>query len=105
VRAAVTMIAFVVLMSPVCAEVHILTWAGEGADSTCVARTKEIVDWWNTYRATGPDTTIVWHYTTRVDRWRTVLETGTDPLTGARISVVYVPGGWHPERYWDFDWG
>ncbi|WP_457615143.1 hypothetical protein [Methanopyrus sp.] len=102
--AAVAVIAFVVLMSPVCAEVHMLTWAGGGADSTCVAKTKKVVDWWDTYRATGPDTTIVWHYTTKVDRWKTVLETGIDPLTGARISVVYVPGGWHPERYWNFDW-
>ncbi|WP_148688393.1 hypothetical protein [Methanopyrus sp. SNP6] len=93
-----------IMTGPVYAEVHVLTWAGDGADSTCVAKTKKIVDWWNTYRATGPDTTIVWHYTKNKDRWRTVLETGNDPLTGARISVVYVPGGWHPERYWNFDW-
>ncbi len=89
--------------SPATAEIHILTWAGGGADDTCVARTKRIVDWWNTYRATGPQDTIVWHYTTREDRWRTVLETGIDPLTGAKINVIYVPGGWHPERYWHFD--
>ncbi len=101
---ATLLLALFALIPPASAEIHMLTWAGGGADDTCVARTKEIVDWWNAYRATGPQDTIVWHYTTREDRWRTVLETGVDPLTGARIDVIYVPGGWHPERYWHFDW-
>ncbi len=101
---ATLLLALFALIPPASAEIHMLTWAGGGADDTCVARTKEIVDWWNSYRATGPQDTIVWHYTTREDRWRTVLETGVDPLTGARIDVIYVPGGWHPERYWHFDW-
>ncbi len=86
------------------AEVHMLAWAGGGADDTCVADTEKIVEWWDTYRAKSPEYTIVWHYTELQDRWKAVMETGTDPLTGEHINVLYVPGGWHPERYWHFNW-
>ncbi len=83
--------------------VTVAMWAGEGAAENCVERSLEAINYWNQSPDGARFFINVIPYYSSAD-WRYVLETGRDPQTGQRIDVIYVPGGFHPEWHWDFDW-
>ncbi len=83
--------------------VTVAMWAGEGAAENCVERSLEAINYWNQSPDGARFSINVIPYYSSAD-WRCVLETGRDPQTGQRIDVIYVPGGFHPEWHWDFDW-
>ncbi|MHC1581142.1 hypothetical protein [Methanopyrus sp.] len=83
--------------------VTVAMWAGEGAAENCVERSLEAINYWNQSPDGARFSINVIPYYSSAD-WRYVLETGRDPQTGQRIDVIYVPGGFHPEWHWDFDW-
>ncbi len=84
-------------------QVNVAMWTGPGADQGCVQASYQAVEEWNSspysqayvINLIGVDSS---------SEWESILETGKDPITGQKINVVYVPGGYHPEWHWDFDW-
>ncbi len=83
--------------------ITVAMWAGEGASENCVERSLKAVSYWNQLPEAREFLVEVIPYYSSAD-WQYVLETGRDPCTGRRIDVIYVPGGYHPEWHWDFDW-
>ncbi len=97
------MVAMVAVPAQAAIEINVAMWTGPGADPGCVQASYQAVEEWNSSQYAnayiinliGVDSS---------SEWESILETGKDPVTGQKINVVYVPGGYHPEWHWDFDW-